>query len=62
VVTRARGRIEGRTHFTYFAEAERIPKSSSPNIRNKSHVITAYVDKPGDGVLVAAGGTVRGYT
>ncbi len=25
-------------------------------------MITAYVDKPGDGVLVAAGGTVGGYT
>ena len=54
--------IEGRTHFTYFAGAERIPESSSPNIKNKSHIITAYVDQPGDGVLVAAGGTVGGYT
>jgi arylsulfatase A-like enzyme len=54
--------IEGRTNFTYFAGAERIPESSSPNIKNKSHIITAYVDQPGDGVLVAAGGTVGGYT
>jgi arylsulfatase A-like enzyme len=54
--------IEGRTHFTYFSGAERIPESSSPNIKNKSDIITAYVDQPGDGVLVAAGGTVGGYT
>jgi len=54
--------IEGRTHFTYFSGAERIPESSSPNIKNKSHIITAFVDQPGDGVLVAAGGTVGGYT
>lgn len=54
--------IEGRTHFTYFSGASRIPESSSPNIKNRSHIITAYVDKPGDGVLVAAGGTVAGYT
>jgi arylsulfatase len=53
--------IAGQTHFTYFKGAERIPESSSPNIKNKSHVITAYVDRPGDGVLVAAGGTVGGY-
>jgi hypothetical protein len=54
--------IAGRTHFTYFAGAERIPESSSPNVKNKSHVITAVVDEPGEGVLVAAGGTVGGYT
>jgi hypothetical protein len=54
--------IEGRTHFTYFAGAERIPESSSPNIKNKSHIITAFIDQSGDGVLVAAGGTVGGYT
>jgi len=54
--------IEGRTHFTYFQGAYRIPESSSANIKNKSHVITASVDKPGDGVLVAAGGVVGGYT
>ncbi len=53
--------IEGRTHFTYFSGAERIPESSSPNIKNKSHIITATIDHPGDGVLVAAGGTVGGY-
>ena len=53
--------IAGRTHFTYFQGAQRIPESSSANIKNKSHVITAYVDQPGDGVLVAAGGTVGGY-
>ena len=54
--------IEGRTHFTYFAGAYRIPESSSANIKNKSHIITAYIDKSGDGVLVAAGGVVGGYT
>jgi arylsulfatase len=54
--------LTGRTHFTYFQGAYRIPESSSANIKNKSHVITASVDKPGDGVLVAAGGRVGGYT
>ncbi len=53
--------IAGRTHFTYFRGADRIPESSAANIKNKSHVITASVDKPGEGVLVAAGGTVGGY-
>ena len=54
--------IAGRTQFTYFQGAYRIPENSAANIKNKSHVITAYLDKPGDGVLVAAGGTVGGYT
>jgi arylsulfatase len=53
--------IAGRTDFTYFSGARRIPESSSANIKNTSHVITATVDQPGDGVLVAAGGTVGGY-
>ena len=54
--------LAGRTHFTYFQGAYRIPESSSANIKNKSHVITASVDQPGDGVLLAAGGVVGGYT
>jgi len=54
--------LAGRTHFTYFQGAYRIPESSSANIKNKSHVITASVNQPGDGVLVAAGGVVGGYT
>ena len=43
------------------AVAERIPESSSPNVNNKSHIITAVVDQPVDGVLVATGGVVGGY-
>jgi hypothetical protein len=43
------------------AIAERIPERSSPNVNNKSHIITAVVDQAGDGVLVAAGGVVGAY-
>jgi arylsulfatase len=56
--------IAGRTAFTYFPGATRIPESSSPYVKNRSHSITAHVDVPqtgGDGVLVAAGGFVAGY-
>jgi arylsulfatase len=56
--------IEGRTRFTYFAGAKRIPESSSPNIKNRSHVISAEIEIPEsgvEGVLVAAGGVVGGY-
>ncbi len=57
--------IAGRDQFTYYPGAVRIPESSAPNVKNKSHTITAFVEMPedgGDGVLVAAGGTVGGYT
>ena len=41
-----------------------MAESCSPNIKNRSHSITAHVEVPaegGDGVLVAAGGVVGGY-
>jgi arylsulfatase len=56
--------IAGRTRFAYYPGARRIPESSSPNIKNKSHTIEADVEIPqggADGVLVAAGGVVGGY-
>ena len=57
--------IAGRTSFTYYAGANRIPESSSANVKNRSHTITATLQVPKtgntDGVLVAAGGTVGGY-
>ena len=57
--------IAGRTKFTYFPGAVRIPERSSANVKNTSHTITAYIEMPekgGDGVLVAAGGICGGYT
>ena len=56
--------IAGRSDFTYYPGATRIPESSAANVKNRSHSITALIDVPqsgGDGVLVAAGGTVGGY-
>ncbi len=56
--------IAGRTDFTFYPGAIRIPESSSPNVKNRSHTISAHIEGPktgGDGVLVAAGGVVGGY-
>ena len=56
--------MAGRTDFTYYPGAARISESSSPNVKNRSHRITAHVEVPqssGDGVIVAAGGIVAGY-
>jgi hypothetical protein len=55
--------IAGRSDFTYYPGAIRIPESSPPYVKNRSHSITAHIDVPktgGDGVVVAAGG-VAGY-
>jgi len=57
--------LEGRTKFKYFPGVRRVPENSSPNVKNRSHTITVDVEIPktgADGVLVAAGGNVGGYT
>ncbi|MDD5319452.1 MAG: arylsulfatase [Methylococcales bacterium] len=57
--------IEGRTQFTYYPGSVRIPESSAAPIKNTSHVITAHIEVPqggADGVLVAEGGVVGGFT
>jgi hypothetical protein len=53
--------IDGQMHFAYFPGADPMPETSWPNINNNTHTITAYVDQPGDGVLVSAGGDQGGY-
>jgi arylsulfatase len=56
--------IAGRTDFTYYPGAVRIPESSAANTKNVSHTITATVEVPqggADGVLVAEGGAAGGY-
>ncbi|HVO31438.1 MAG TPA: arylsulfatase, partial [bacterium] len=57
--------IGDRTDFTYYRGAFRITESCAPNVKNRSHTITAHLVVPeggADGVLVAAGGIVGGYT
>jgi arylsulfatase A-like enzyme len=57
--------IAGRTEFTYYAGTSRVAESCAPNTKNRSHTITAHVEMPkqgGDGVLVAEGGIVGGFT
>jgi arylsulfatase len=57
--------IAGRTEFTYYAGATRIPEPSAADTKNVSHSITATIEVPqgsADGVLVAEGGAAGGYT
>jgi arylsulfatase A-like enzyme len=57
--------IAGRTEFTYYAGATRIPEPSAANTKNTSHTIVATIQVPqggADGVLAALGGAAGGYT
>jgi arylsulfatase len=57
--------IAGRTDFTYYPGATRIPEPSAADTKNKSHTIIATIEVPqggADGVLVAEGGAGGGYT
>ena len=53
-----------RTYFTYYSGTTRLAETAAPNMKNKSHTITAEInipDKGGDGVLVAEGGSGGGF-
>lgn len=54
----------GRTTFTYYPGAVRIPEGSAPNVKARSHTITAELEIPdarAEGVIVCAGGSA-GYS
>lgn len=54
----------GRTSFTYYPGAVRIPEGSAPNVKARSHKMTAVLnlaDGKTEGVIVCAGGS-GGYS
>ena len=57
-------RTKDRKVFTFFPNTAMIPGNVAPNVRNRSHIITAEViipEKKAEGVLVAHGGRFAGY-
>ncbi|MSU25085.1 MAG: arylsulfatase [Opitutus sp.] len=55
----------GRTTFTYYAGASRLPPSVLPSYSGRSHRLTADVEIPAggaEGVLIAQGGRQGGFT
>ena len=57
-------RITDRKIFTFYPGTAMIPGNVAPNVRNRSHTITAEVvipEKRAEGVLVAHGGRFAGY-
>lgn len=58
------GNVRSRRSFTFYPTATSIPTMSAPNTSNRSHRITAYVDRSSsadEGVLFADGGQHGGY-
>lgn len=55
---------EGRTSFTYYQSAKRIPEGVAPDIKNKSWSLTAEVEIPeggAEGVIATLGGLFDGW-
>jgi arylsulfatase A-like enzyme len=53
-----------RNKFTFYEGLTHLPEGTAPNVKNKSHSITAEVvvpEKGAEGVLLAAGGGTGGY-
>ncbi|MFN8626001.1 MAG: arylsulfatase [Candidatus Binatia bacterium] len=58
------GYTRGKSSFTYFPGTIRVTEGSAPNIRNRSHRISAEVVLPAggaEGMLVTQGGRFGGY-
>lgn len=53
-----------RTHFTFARTTKRLTEEAAPNVKNRSHTITADIEvtEPSTGVLVAQGGRFGGWS
>jgi arylsulfatase len=54
-----------RSTITFYGPGLRLPEETAPNVKNRSHTITALVDVPADGasgVIVAQGGRFGGWS
>ena len=61
------GRVDllgDRRSVTYHGRIRRLTEETTPNVKNRSHRITAHVDvtDPADGVIIAQGGRFGGWS
>ncbi|WP_344138118.1 arylsulfatase, partial [Saccharopolyspora halophila] len=65
---REAGRLDlmgDRSSVTFHGNAKRLTEETAPNVKNRSHTLTAQVEMPeggADGVLVAQGGRFGGWS
>jgi len=55
------GADPNRTDFVYYPGAVRLPEAAAPNTKNRTHSIDIDVTRPGEGVLLAVGGSTAGF-
>jgi arylsulfatase len=53
--------VPPQERYAYYPGAAQVPEVVAPNVRNRSHTITAEVDLPGEGVLLAQGSGLGGW-
>src|SRR3954454_2615131 len=51
-----------RDHYVFWPGGAPVPETVTVNVRNRSHTIDAVVDEPGDGVLLAMGTVLGGWS
>ena len=56
--------LGGRTAMTFYSGMGQLPENTVPNVKNKSHTVTADIEVPAkaNGVIVAQGGRFGGWT
>ena len=56
--------LGGRTAMTFYSGMGQLPENTVPNVKNKSHTISADIEVPAkaNGVIVAQGGRFGGWT
>ena len=57
--------LNGRTSMTFYPGMSQLMENTVPNIKNKSHTVTADIEVPAegaDGVLIAQGGRFGGWS
>ena len=54
--------VPDRPHHTFWPGGALVPETMAPNLRNRSHSIIATLDSVGDGVLLAMGTTLGGWS
>jgi arylsulfatase len=56
--------LNGRTSMTFYTGMSHLAENTVPNVKNKSHTITADIEVPAkaNGVIIAQGGRFGGWT
>ena len=56
--------LGGRTSMTFYPGMTQLLENTVPNVKNKSHTVTADIEAPdkGNGVIIAQGGRFGGWT